>query len=209
MLCCDACCHMLSVFLQKSGKAAADLDLPPHMLNKHASSSQAASSKPPLSHQSSTCGPTKATVLPIPMTGQTQPSPSSKSKKAHDQSPGKSRAQASAEESPTSSRPSTPSGKGKQRSQDSRGINGRPDVPSVPSPAAARRVVPIKLDRGPRQTEQQAGSSRQPSDSAQHAAASNEAQVRYKHDCKQPNYVTHVTCWCTWHLLQGNHTLIC
>ena len=169
---------VLSALLQKTGKAAADLDLPPHMLNKPAMPAQATSSKPPLSHQSSTSVPTKATVLPIPMTAQTQPSPGSKSKKAHDQSPGKSRARATEEESPASSRASTPSGKGKQRSQDSGAVNGRPDPPLLSSPSSARKVVPIKLDRAPRQSEHQP---RQPGDAAQHAGASNAAQVQYEH----------------------------
>lgn len=170
----------LSAFLQKTGKAGAELDLPPHMLNKQVAPSQAASSKPPLSHQPSTSVPSKATVLPIPMTAQTHPSPGSKSKRSFEQLPGKPRARATEEESLASSRASTPSGKGKQRSQDSRAVNGRPEPP-MSSPGAARKVIPIKLDRAPRQTEQQAGLSRQPSDAAQHAAASNEAQVRYDH----------------------------
>ena len=168
----------LSVFLQKPSKAA-DLDLPPHMLNKPAAAAPGASSKPPLSHQTSTSASQKATVLPIPMTG---PS-SSKSKKTHDQSPGKALSKASEEESLASSRASTPSGKGKQRSQET--VSGRLDPPPMSSPTPARKVVPIKLDRGPRQTEQQAGSSRQSSNAAQSAAASSEAQVRYGHDSKQ------------------------
>lgn len=160
--------------VQKPSKPA-DLDLPPHMLNKPATAALGASSKPPLSHQSSTSASHKATVLPIPMTG---PSSSSKSKKTHDQSPGKSQAKPSEEESPTSSRASTPSGTGKQRSQEGRAVSGRLDPPPVSSPTPARKVVPIKLDRGPRQTDQQAGSSRQPSDATQNAATSNNAQVR-------------------------------
>ena len=169
----------VSVFLQKPSKAA-DLDLPPHMLNKPATAAPGASSRPPLSHQSSTSASHKATVLPIPMTG---PSSSSKSKKTHDQSPGKSHAKPSEEESPASSRASTPSGKGKLRSQEGRAVNGRLDPPVVSSPTPARKVVPIKLDRGPRQTEQQAGPSRQSSDAIQSAATSNDAQVRYQRDC--------------------------
>lgn len=150
------------------------------MLNKQAAPSQAASSKPPLSHQSSTSASGKATVLPIPMTPQTQPSPGSKVKKTHDQSPGKGRARPPEEESPVSSRASTPSGKGKQRSQDSGVFNGRPEPPLLSSPSSARKVVPIKLDRAPRQSEHQPRTSRQAGDAAQHAAASSEAQVRYE-----------------------------
>ncbi|KAL3153031.1 hypothetical protein ABBQ38_012055 [Trebouxia sp. C0009 RCD-2024] len=161
---------------KKTGKTGADLDLPPHMLNKQAAPSQAASSKPPLSHQSSTSASGKATVLPIPMTPQTQPSPGSKVKKTHDQSPGKGRARPPEEESPVSSRASTPSGKGKQRSQDSGVFNGRPEPPLLSSPSSARKVVPIKLDRAPRQSEHQPRTSRQAGDAAQHAAASSEAQ---------------------------------
>lgn len=184
----------LSVFLQKPSKAAADLDLPPHMLNKPAAAAPGASSKPPLGQQSSASASHKATVLPIPMTG---PSSSSKSKKTHDQSPGKARAKPSEEESPASSRASTPSGKGKQRTQDGRAVSGRLDPPPMSSPTPARKVVPIKLDRGPRQTEQQAGSSRQSSDATQDAATSNDAQVRYEHDCKQPIAgVSCGACWC-------------
>ena len=164
-----------SVFLQKPSKAA-DLDLPPHMLDKPAAAAPGASSKPPLSHPTSTSASHKATVLPIPMTG---PS-SSKSKKTYDQSPGKAPTKSREEESPASSRASTPSGKGKQRIQEGKAVSGRMDPPPMSSPTPARKVVPIKLDRGPRQTEQQTGSSRQSSHVAQSAAASSEAQVRYE-----------------------------
>lgn len=174
----------LSVFLQKPSKAVADLDLPPHMLNKPAAAASGASSKPPLSQQSSTSASHKTTVLPIPMTG---PPSSSKSKKTHDQSPGKAGAKPTEEESPASSRASTPSGKGKQRTQEGRAVSGRLDQPPMSSPTPARKVVPIKLDRGPRQTEQQAGSSRQSSGATQNAATTNDAQVQYEHHCKQPN----------------------
>lgn len=167
-------------FLQKPGKTGADLDLPPHMLNKQGAPPQAASSKPPLSHQSNSSVSGKATVLPIPMTAQTQASPGGKVKKTHDQFPGKARARATEEESSVSSRASTPSGKGKQHSQDSGGVNGRSEPPLLSSPSSARKVVPIKLDRAPRQSEHQPKISRQPGDAAQHAAASNDPQVWYE-----------------------------
>ncbi|KAL3140973.1 hypothetical protein ABBQ32_005495 [Trebouxia sp. C0010 RCD-2024] len=165
---------------KKPGKTGADLDLPPHMLNKQGAPPQAASSKPPLSHQSNSSVSGKATVLPIPMTAQTQASPGGKVKKTHDQFPGKARARATEEESSVSSRASTPSGKGKQHSQDSGGVNGRSEPPLLSSPSSARKVVPIKLDRAPRQSEHQPKISRQPGDAAQHAAASNDPQVWYE-----------------------------
>lgn len=175
------------MLLQKSGKAVADLDLPPHLLNRQ-SSAQASSSKPPLSQQSSTSG-SKATVLPIPTTAHTQSLSSSKSKQPHDQSLGKAQAKAFDDDLPASSRASTPSSKGKQRSQDSKAVNGKPETTS--SPSVVRKVVPIKLDRTPRQVHQQAGASqdppRQSADGAQQAAALIETQVEcaiHSHQCQ-------------------------
>lgn len=177
--------------------------MPPHLLNKPATAAQGASSKPPLSHhQSSTSASHKATVLPIPMT---KPPSSSNSKKPYDQSPGKSRAKAGKEESPGSSWASTPPGKGKQLSQESRAVSGRPDPSLMSSPTPPRKVVPIKLDRGPRQSEQQAGFSRQPSDAAQNAAASSEAQVWFELDCRQNTtwFSCAPSCWSFCHWGQG------
>ena len=181
------CYHSLSVLLQKSGKAVADLDLPPHLLNKQSTASQATSSKPPLSQQSSISG-SKATVLPIPTTAQAHLTPSSKSKRAHGHSLA-AQAKASDDDLPASSRASTPSSKGKQRSQDSKAVSAKPETAS--SPSTVRRVVPIKLDKTPRQVRQQTGPSQVPSrqspDAAQQASASSEPQVEYathRHQCK-------------------------
>ena len=158
------------VLLQKSGKATADLDLPPHLL-------KAASSKPPLAHQPSSSG--KATVLPIPTSTNTHPS-SSKSRKAQDQPPCTPQGKAGGEESPASSRPGTPSGK---TSQDRQAAHRKAETSQAPSPAVVRKVVPIKLDKTPRPSDKQAApsqpASRQSSDAAQQAAASSEAQVQH------------------------------
>lgn len=163
----------LLIWLQKAGKAVAELDLPPHLLNKQASS---APSKPPLGgHQHTTSGSSKATVLPIPMTGQTQATSTSKNKRVHEQSPSKAQARASEEESPMSSR-STPSGKGKHRSVENKCVSGKPEIGHAASPAVTRKVVPIKLDRMPKQADQQAGSSQA---SSRQSSDAGEPQVQY------------------------------
>ena len=106
-------------------------------------------------------------------------SSSSNSKKAYDQSPGKSRGKLGKEESPGSGWASTPPAKGKQPSHESRAVSGRPDPPLMSSPTPPRKVVPIKLDRGPRQSEQQ----------TQNAAAGGEAQVWFELDCRQQHTI--------------------
>ncbi len=178
-------CHLA---LQKSNKTNADLDLPPHLANKPATSSQATLSKPSTSHQPSMSRPSsKANVVPIPISDQTQPSSSSKSKKPYDQSAGKGEARPDDGEPSASSRNTTPSRKGKQqRSQEgqSKVPNAKPDT--FASPAVVRKVVPIKLDRTPRPADSQAGPSHgatgsgQSSSQAQQPETRNGAQVLLK-----------------------------
>jgi len=165
--------------LQKSSKANADLDLPPHLANKPPPSSQTTPSKPPTSHQqtsASRSSSSKPNVLPISISDASQPLSGSKGKKAYDQ--GKGQARLDEEESAASSRNSTPSRKAKQqRGQEGKGQSAKADTAAAPTTAVLRKVVPIKLDRPSRQREAQAGPSGAATQSQQ-AVSSNDAQVQ-------------------------------
>ncbi len=166
--------------LQKSSKANADLDLPPHLANKPPpSSSQTTPSKPPSNHQqtpASRSSNSKPSVLPIPVSDASQPPSGSKGKKAYDQ--GKGQGRLDEEEPAASSRNSTPSKKAKQqRGQEGKGQSAKAETAAAPATAVLRKVVPIKLDRPSRQGEAQAGPSGAASQSQQ-AVSSSDAQVQ-------------------------------
>lgn len=173
------------MWLQKSSKAPADMDLPPHLANQPVMSSQATPSKPNASHQSSMSrsnSSSKPTVVPIPASDQNRPS--SSSRKRHEQPAGKAHARLEEEDFLAAGRNSTPSRKPKQpRSQDGKLSNSRPEAAATP--AVVRKVVPIKLERTPRHADTQPGPARgsgaasQSNDQAHQPASSTEAQVNY------------------------------
>ena len=170
------------MWLQKSSKAPADMDLPPHLANQPVMSSQATPSKPNASHQSSMSrsnSSSKPTVVPIPASDQNRPSSSSRKQPA-----GKAHARLEEEDSLAAGRNSTPSRKPKQpRSQDGKLSNSRPEAAAMP--AVVRKVVPIKLERTSRHADTQPGPARgsgaasQSNDQAHQPASSTEAQVNY------------------------------
>ena len=167
--------------LQKSSKANADLDLPPHLANKPPPSSQTTPSKPPSNHQqtpTSRSSNSKPSVLPIPVSDAGQPLSGSKGKKAYDQ--GKGPGRLDEDDSAEPSRNNTPSKKAKQhRGQEEKGKSAKADTPAAAAPATAvlRKVVPIKLDRSSRQGEAQAGPSGAANQSQQ-CVSGNDAQVQ-------------------------------
>ena len=169
----------VDMILQKSSKANADLDLPPHLANKPPPSLQTTPSKPPSNHQqtsASRSGNSKPSVLPISLSDASQPLAGSKGKKAHDQ--GKGQGRLDEEESAASSRNSTPSRKAKQqRGQEGKGQSAKAETAAAPATAVLRKVVPIKLDRPSRQGEAQAGPSGAANQSQQ-AVGIDDAQVQ-------------------------------
>ena len=168
--------------LQKPSRSTADPELPPHLANRPALSSQGTASKPPSSHPPS--GATRYTsskpsVLPIPALE--RPSSSSKGKTPYEQAAGRGHARLDEEDPAASSRTSTPGRKAKQRSQEGQGLQAKPE-PLAP-PAVVRKVVPLTLVRNYRQGDSQAaplqgsGALDQHPGQARQTTGSNDAQV--------------------------------